>query len=199
MRGHAATRDLLIKVRGEFMMKYSAVCLLLLCAPVAFAAQDVAGAVKGTVTSIDRASKVVVVDTGDGAKHTFHYADDLAVHAGDDSKVAATDTFHGVGRGSKVAVHYTIDGGRETAHEIDRIGDGGLKVIHGTVTHVDRGSRRISVATADGTVETVHLTANATDDAAKATAKGAAKGVKVSVYYTEKAGEKTAHFIEKLG
>jgi hypothetical protein len=180
-------------------MKYSAICLLLVCAPAAFAAQDVVGAVDGTVRSIDRAGKVVVVDTADGTKHTFHYAGDLAVHAGDDSKAATADTFRGVGQGSKVAVHYTIDGGRETAHEIDKLGDGGLKVIHGTVTDVDRGARRISIATTDGTVETVHLTANATDDAAKATAKGAAKGMKVSVYYTEKAGKKTAHFIEKLG
>lgn len=179
-------------------MKYSVICLLLVCAP-AFAAQDVAGAVDGTIKSIDRTGKVVVVDTADGAKHTFHYAGDLAVHVGDDSKAAAKDTFHGVDVGSKVAVHYTVAGGRETAHEIDKIGDGGLKVMHGTVTHVDRGARKISIATEDGTVETVRLTANATDDAAKATAKGTVKAAKVSVYYTEKAGEKTAHFIEKLG
>ena len=180
-------------------MKNSIICLFLLCAPAAFAAQDVAGAVKGTVKSIDRASKVVVVDTADGTKHTFHYAGDLAVHVGDDSKAAVTDIFHGVDAGSKVAVHYTVEGGRETAHEIDRIGDGGLKVIHGTVTGVDHGARKITVAAADGTVHTMHLTAGTTEDAAKATAKGAEKGAKVSVYYTEKAGEKTAHFIEKLG
>jgi hypothetical protein len=180
-------------------MKNSVICLLLLCTPAAFAVQDVAGAVKGTVKSIDRAGKVVVVDTARGAKHTFHYAGDLAVHAGDDSKTAAADTFHGVDVGSKVAVHYTIDGGRETAHEIDKLGDGGLKVVRGTVTGVDHGARKISVATADGTVHTMRLTAGATDDVAKATAKGAEKGAKVSVYYTEKAGEKTAHFIEKLG
>ena len=180
-------------------MKSSILCLLLSCAPAAFAAQNVAGAVKGTVKFVDRAGKVLVVDTDDGAKHTFHYAGDLAVHVGDDSEAAATDTFRGVGAGSRVAVHYTVDGGRETAHEIDKLGDGGLKVVHGTVTGVDHGARKISVATADGTVHTMRLTASATDDAAKATAKGAQKGAKVSIYYSEKAGEKTAHFIEKLG
>lgn len=180
-------------------MKNSVICLLLLCTPAVFAVQDVAGAVEGTVKSIDRTGKVVVVDTADGTKHTFHYAGDLAVHVGDGSKTVASDTFRGLGEGSKVAVHYTVHGGRETAHEIDNLGDGGLKVIHGTVTHIDRGTRRLSIATADGTVETVHLTARATDDAARATAKGTAKGVKVSIYYTEKAGEKTAHFITKLG
>lgn len=148
-------------------MKNSVICLLLLCAPSAFAVQDVAGAVKGSVESIDRAGKIVVVDTAAGTKHIFHYGGDLAVHVGDDSKTGAKDTFRGVGEGSKVAVHYTLDGGRETAHEIDSLGDGGLKVIRGTVTHVDRGTRRLSIATAEGTVETVHLTAGATDDAAR--------------------------------
>ena len=52
--------------------------------------------------------------------------------------------------------------------------------------------------TADGTVETFHLTDRAAKDTGKDVAAGADKTAKVTVYYTEKAGVKTAHFIGKL-
>ena len=179
------------------MFKFLAVCTLAICGTTAFAAQDVAGAVAGTIKTIDRTGKVVVVKTMDGTEHTFHYAGDLAVYTGDEVKTVGDDTFHGATKGSKVAVHYTVVEGRETAHEIDKLSEGGLKVIKGTLTHVDRTARRVSVATAAGTEETLELSARATDDAATAVGKGTEKATKVSIFYTEDAGKKTAHFIEK--
>jgi hypothetical protein len=102
-----------------------------------------------------------------------------------------------VAEGSKVAVHYTSVGGKDTAHEIDRIGDDGLKATDGTVSHIDRGAKTIAVKTADGTEETFHLTDRAAKDTGKGIAEGADKSAKVTVYYTEKAGTKTAHFIKE--
>ena len=49
-----------------------------------------------------------------------------------------------------MAVHYTAVHGRETAHEIDRLGGDGLKVADGTVSHLDRAGRKVSIKTADG-------------------------------------------------
>jgi hypothetical protein len=103
-----------------------------------------------------------------------------------------------VEEGSHVAVHYTMEGGKETAHEIDRIGDDGLKATDGTVSHIDRGAKTIAVKTADGSEETFHLTDRAAKDTGKDVAAGADKSAKVTVYYTEKAGVKTAHFVKKI-
>jgi hypothetical protein len=162
-----------------------------------FAAQDVVGAVVGSVKAVDRASKVVVVDTKDGAEHTFHFTDKVAVHLGDDTSNASKDALHGIDKGTMVAVHYTTKGGRETAHEVDRLGDDGLHVVKGTVKSVDRGAKTIAIDTGKGTVETLHLTGRATDDAVRATAKGTEKAATVTAYYTVDAGKKTAHFIQR--
>jgi hypothetical protein len=161
-------------------------------------AQDVDHAVEGTVKKLDAGTKTVVVDTKDGTEHTFHYASDVTVHGAKDTKKGAVDAAHGVEVGSKVAVHYTVAGGKETAHEIDKVGDDGMKATDGTVSHMDRGAKTVAVKTADGTEETFHLTDRAAKDTGKDVAEGADKSAKVTVYYTEKAGVKTAHFIKSV-
>ena len=52
------------------------------------------------------------------------------------------------------------------------------------------------VKTADGTEQAFKLTDHATVDAAKDVGKGTEKSAKVTVYYTESAGKKIAHFFE---
>lgn len=171
---------------------------LAFCCSVGLMAQDVVSAVEGTVKKVDAASKVVVVKATDGTEHTFHLGDDFAVHGGKDIAAGAGDSMHGLKAGAHVAVHYTKDGGEETAHEIDRLDRGGLKIARGTVTQVDRDGKKISIKSADGTEQTFDLTEHAAKDTGDDIAKGADKSVKVSVYYTEDAGHKTAHFIKKL-
>lgn len=179
------------------MIRTLALFALTLGATSVYAAQDVASAVVGSVKAVDRAGKVVVVTTKDGAEHTFHFTDKVALHVGDDTLDASKDTLHGIDKGTVVAVHYTAKGGRETAHEIDRVGDKGLHVVKGTVKDVDHGARTISIDTGKGTVETLRMTGDATDDAARATGKGTEKAAKVTAYYTVDAGKKTAHFVER--
>jgi hypothetical protein len=171
---------------------------LVLAASLSFAAQDVVSAVDGTVKKIDEGSKTVVVTTKDGTEHTFHYLGDVTVHGAKDTDKAAVGTVHGLEEGGHVAVHYTVVGGKETAHEFDRIGDDGLKTTDGTVSHIDRGAKTIAVKTADGSEETFHLTDRAAKDTGKGVAEGTEKSAKVTVYYTEKAGVKTAHFVKEI-
>jgi hypothetical protein len=173
------------------------VAALALCPVLGFAAQDVATAVDGTVKKIDAGTKTVVVDASDGTEHTFHYTGDLVVHGAKDTAKGTDDAFHGVKEGSKVAVHYTVDGSKETAHEVDNIGDDGLKTTEGTITHIDRGAKTVAVKTADGTEQTFRLSGHAAADTGKDIGAGADKTAKVTVYYTEDAGKKTAHFIKK--
>jgi hypothetical protein len=173
------------------MKKLIVLSMLMLSGSTALAAKDAVRAVEGTVKSVDRAGKVLVVETEDGTKHVYHYSEDQGVHVGDGTK----DALHGVAEGTKVAVHFTASAGGDMVHEIDRLGGDGLKVVKGTVEHLNRGARTISIATVDGTVVTMKLTARAAHDSARDLAKGTKKSVKVSVYYTEKDGEKTVHFI----
>src|ERR1700675_2194258 len=124
---------------------------------MAFAAQDVVSAVEGTVKKVDAGTKTVVVNTANGAEHTFHFVGRTAVHGTEATAKGAKDAFHGLKEGSEVAVHYTAKGGRETAEEVDHIGKDGLKTTEGTVSHIDRGAKTIAVKTADGTEETYRL------------------------------------------
>jgi hypothetical protein len=174
------------------------VSALALSASLSLAAQDVVHAVDGTVKKVDAGTKTLVVETKDGTEHTFHYASDVTVDGAKDTKKGTVDAAHGVEVGSKVAVHYTVVGGKETAHEIDKIGDDGLKATDGTVSHIDRGTKTIAVKTADGSEDTFHMTDRAAKDTGKGIGEGADKSAKVTVYYTEKAGVKTAHFVKSI-
>ena len=174
------------------------VSALALSTSLSLAAQDVVHAVDGTVKKVDAGTKTVVVEAKDGTEHTFHYASDVTVDGAKDTEKGTVDAAHGVAEGSKVAVHYTTVGGKDTAHEIDKIGDDGMKTTDGTVTHIDRGAKTVAVKTADGTVETFHLTDRAAKDTGKDIAEGTDKSAKVTVYYTEKAGVKTAHFVKEI-
>jgi hypothetical protein len=171
------------------------VSALALSTSLGFAADDAVHAVDGTVEKVDAGTKTVVVKTADGTEHTFHYVADTTVHG---VKGGAKGTVDGVTEGSKVAVHYTVDGTKETAHEFDNIGDDGLKATEGTVTHVDKGAKTISVKTADGAVDTFHFSEHAAKDTGEGIGKGTEKTAKVTVYYTDKAGVKTAHFVKEV-
>ncbi|MGD0126855.1 MAG: hypothetical protein ABSF46_15950 [Terriglobia bacterium] len=154
-------------------------------------------AVRGTVEKIDGTAKTIVVKAADGTEHTFHFVGRTAVHGGEKAGAAAKESFRGLKEGSEVVVHYTAKGTEETAEEVDHIGEGGLKTTEGTITHLDRGAKTVSVKTADGTEQAFRLTDHAADDARKDISEGAEKSGKVTVYYTEQAGHKVAHFFSK--
>jgi hypothetical protein len=163
-------------------------------AVASFAADDVVTAVDGTVKKVDAGTKTVVVKTADGTEHTVHFVKKTAVHGWDATDAGAKDGMHGVSEGSHVVVHYTVKGTEKTASEVDRIGDGGLKVAQGTVSTIDRGTKTMAVKTADGAVTTYKITDHAVVDAGKETGKAVEKASKVTVYYTEEGGKKIAHF-----
>jgi len=152
------------------------------------------GIVVGEVVKLDAAAKTAVVKLADGTQHAFHVVKRTTVQGAQDTAAAAKDAFHGLKEGSEVAVHYTAQGTDETAEEIDNIGKNGLKATEATVTRIDRGTKTLAVKTANGAEETYRLTESAAKDAGKDIAAGAEKAAKVTVYYTEEAGHKVAHF-----
>jgi len=150
-------------------------------------------AVHGTVTKIDSAAKTVAIKTKDGTVATVRFVNKTVVHG---TEVGAKDTFKGVKEGSEVVAHYTTKGAEKTAVEVDAVGKEGLKATEGTVSEIDRGAKTIAVKTADGTVQTFKMADHATEDAGKDVGKAVEKSGKVTVYYTEAAGKKIAHFFE---
>ncbi|MFZ0956171.1 MAG: hypothetical protein WAN60_07495 [Candidatus Sulfotelmatobacter sp.] len=172
------------------------VILAVLLVSTAYAAQDVVSAVHGAIKKIDSSTKTMVVKTDDGTEHTVHFLDKTTVHGVDASAAAAKDSWHGLKEGTEVVAHYTTKGTEDTAVEIDKVGKGGLETTDGTIKDIDRGGKTLVVKSSDGVESTFRLTDHAAKDGGKDVAKGTEKGAKVSVYYTEVAGKKIAHYFE---
>lgn len=172
------------------------VVLALLLVAAAYAAEDVVTAVHGTIKKIDSATKTVVVKTADGSEHSLHFLDKTVVHGVEASAEGATDSWHGLKVGTEVVAHYTTEGTEDTAREIDRVGKDGLKTTDGMIKDIDRDGRKLILKSAGGVESTFRLTDHAAKDGGKDIVKGMEKGTKVTVYYTEDAGKKIAHFFE---
>jgi hypothetical protein len=177
---------------------FSVAVLAAFFAVMVVAADDVVSAVHGVVTKVDAASKTIVVKTKDGTEHTIHFVDKTTVRGAEGVETGAKDTFHGVKEGSEVVAHYTEQGTEKTAVEVDKVGKDGMKSMEGVVTKVGEGGKTVTVKAADGTERTFDVVGHGTKVAAVDTAKGTEKGAKVTVYYSESAGKKVAHFFEKL-
>ncbi len=173
----------------------TAAMLIMACWP-ALAVEMRHGVLVGTVLKMDAAAKTVVVKAADGTEHTLRFLGRTTVHGATAVATAATDAFHGLKTGSEVAVTYTARGAKETAEEVDRIGKDGLKATEAMVTHIDRGAKTMTVKTAAGAEETYRLTDNAAKFAGKEVVAGAEKSAHVTVYYTEEASQKVAHFFK---
>ena len=164
------------------------IAMALLVAPT-FAVEAV-NTVHGTIAKIDSGAKTIVVKTADGAEHTFHFVTKTAVYG---TEAGAKDAFHGLKEGSEVVAQYTSKGSENTAVEVDKLGKDGLKAMDGTVSDIKSGGKELVVKSSDGTEQAFQMAGHAATE----TGKGAEKSAKVTVYYTENAGKKVAHFFEK--
>jgi hypothetical protein len=146
-------------------------------------------ALEGTIQSEYEGVNLITVNAIDGARHVFHLTKDLLVHGG---KGNGPDALRGLRAGTTVVIHYTTAGEVESAQEIDRIGEGGLKVTEGTVARVDSGRRQIVIRFDDGKTETLRLTERAAGYAVPA------ENARITVYYTDDTGEKIAHYFKRV-
>jgi hypothetical protein len=152
-------------------------------------------ALEGTMKRVYRAANTVIVTTVDGVEHVYHFTKDLVVHGGRGSGVEALE---GLREGTTVVVHYAGEGAAQSAREIDRVGDEGLKVTEGVVTHIGRGRRQITIRFDNGTTETFRLTDRAAAEAARNVDQAATDATRVTIYYSDEAGRKVAHFFKKV-
>jgi len=151
-------------------------------------------ALDGTVDQEYAGANTVIVKTVDGVRHVFHFTKDLVVHGGTRTGV---DALQGLRAGTTVAVHYTVTGGNAALHEIDLIGNDGLEMTEGTVVHIDRGRKQITIRFGERDTETFQLTERAALDAGRDLDGASAGTARVTVYYTDDAGHKVAHFFKK--
>jgi hypothetical protein len=182
--------------RGVVTVALAAVALLSIAA--ASQAIEKTSSAEGVVTKIDRTAKTIAVKTADGTEHTMHLVGRTVVHGGQETYKGAEGAARGVQEGSQVVVHYTKQGTDETAEEIDRVGKDGLKTSEGTITKFDRSARTMTIKSADGTEQTYRLTEHASEDAGKDTDDVAKKSAHATVYYSEEAGHKIAHFFKTV-
>jgi hypothetical protein len=167
--------------------------IAMLLAPLAFAIEAVS-AVHGTISKIDSATRTIVVKAADGTEHTLRFVAKTAVHG---TEATAKDSFHGLTEGTEVVAHYTAKGTDETAVEVDKVGKDGMKSMEGTISQLDRKGKKLAVKSADGTEQTFKLADHAAEDSASDLDRAAEHSAKVTVYYTQDAGKKVAHFFEK--
>ncbi len=133
------------------MLRYwSCGLVLALFACSAFAADDVASAVVGTVKAVDKGTKTAVVKTADGTEHTFRFIGRTVAHGAEATAKGSKDAFEGMKEGDEVVVHYTVKGTVKTADEVDHLGKDGLKVSVVAVKSVDHGAKTVTVKTAEG-------------------------------------------------
>lgn len=185
-------------MRKRYAVGMLALAAVLALSQLAHAIEQKHGIIVGTVLKLDAGAKTVVVKAEDGTEHTLHFLKRTMVHGAQLTATGAEDSFHRLKEGSRVAVHYTAKGADETADEFDNLGRDGLKTSEGTVEHIDRGAKTLTVKTADGSEDVYRLTDNAAKDAGTDIAAGTEKSAKVTVYYTEEGGHKVAHFFKKI-
>jgi Cu/Ag efflux protein CusF len=174
--------------------------LLAACFAIAVAhAQNPTHVITGTVEKVDTGAKTIAVKTADGTVETVKFTDKTTVHGLKDGAKGADLAGK---EGGHVIVHATDEGGEKTAHSVEWFGDKTVHTTEGTVEDVGKGSKTVAVKTADGTKEAFEVSEHATVDTGKDvgrySAVGAKKGEHVTVYYTEEAGKKVAHFFKHL-
>jgi len=183
--------------------------LLLLCVTALLSsafAQDAVHAVAGAVTKIDKTGKTIAIKTADGSEQVFKYTEHTAIRASGDTghaaKMGALDTYFTGKEGTKVVVRYMGKGVDKTATVVEDFGKDALKAGKGTVTHVDRAARTVAIKTDDGAETTYKMGSQAIVETDHGLVKGTRyalkEGDKVTVHYTEDAGDKIIHFFHKL-
>ena len=182
---------------------------LLMCAIfLAFSAsaQDVVHAVSGAISHVDKAAKTVAVKTADGSEDVFRYTEHTAIrdsskgaHA---AKMGAVDTYFAGKDGSKVVVRYIGQGTDKTATLVEDFGKDSLKAGRGTVTAVDKAAHTVTIRTEDGAVATYKMGSEAVVETDHGVVRGSRylvkEGDRVTVHYTEVAGDKLVKLFGKL-
>jgi Cu/Ag efflux protein CusF len=169
--------------------------------PTVKSARIAQNAVAGELKKFDAATKTAVIKLADGTEEVFKLTEKTAVHGVESgAKMAAL-----AGKeGGQFIVHYTVEGAEKTAESFKYMGAEAPRIAKGTVSGVDKAGHTIAVKTADGAVETYHLSEKCVLDTGKGIAEGSAAvgntvkdGASITVHYTTEGGKKVAHLVKQ--
>jgi hypothetical protein len=159
-------------------------------------------ATAGVITRVDHAAKNIAIKTADGTEEIFKFTGRTAVHTADGAKAVAAGAYFTGKEGTHVVVHYTEEGAEKTAVAVDDFGKEAMKVGRGVVTEADKAGHTVKVKTDDGSEATYHVAKDAAVETEHGVVRGtefaATNGEKVTVHYTEEAGQRIAHFIRRM-
>jgi len=176
--------------------------ILTIAVATALPALAVRHATEGVVTRVDAAAKEIAVKTADGTEEVFKFTENTAMHVAKETKAGAVDSYLKGKEGTHVVVHYTGTAADKTAIDVEDLGRDTVQVGSGTITGFDKAGHTLTIKAEDGSEATYRLAENTTVDTEHGVVKGAQyagkKGEKVSVHYTEEAGEKVAHLIKHM-
>ena len=179
------------------MKRICTVAMLLGLALAANAQEPRHGIRTGTVERVDEHAKTITIKSEDGSEHTLQIEARTKFHGVHGNSRNSTDKIGGLKPGTEVAAHYTAAGTAENAVEIDNIGPDGLKTMQGTITHIDRGEKSLTVQTADGSNQTFYVSDSTARYAAEQFDQGTSP-LKVILYYSgHKESHPVAHFFKK--
>ncbi len=131
-------------------------------------------------------------------EHTFHLVEQTVYQGGQECRTRRRrNGFHGLKEGSQVAIHYTSKQSQDTAEEVDLLGDNGLKASQGELVRLDQKAKTVTIKAQDGTLHVYHMSDRTAEEWGKSVSASAQKSEKVTVYYSEQAGHKVAHFFSK--
>lgn len=148
-------------------------------------------ALEGTMEKFYKGLNEIIVKSTDGVEHVFYFTKSLLIHGG-----PVDGTLADLQEGRTVVVHYQVIDKREAAQEIDRLDDG-LKITEGTVSHISRSHREITIRFANGTTETLRLTERAATDAGPGV-ENDGPDVQVKVFYSDEHGQKVVHYFRRI-
>jgi hypothetical protein len=151
-------------------------------------------ALEGTMKQFYKAANVVIVTTMDGVEHVYHFTKDLIVHGG---KEPGVDALEGLREGTMIVVHRHASGPEASVAEIDVVGEEGLKITEGVVTDINRRKQEITIEYANGTKETLKMTARAAAENDSQLEESDSTVTRIVVYYSDEAGRKVAHYVKK--
>jgi hypothetical protein len=126
-------------------------------------------------------------------KRLFHL-NGKAVPPGD---AAGEEALGGLKKGTRVVVHYAPEGENLAVEATGRRGHEALKQMAGSVTAVNLGDRTISVRLADDSRQTLRLSDRAAADV-KDLDRAGESAANVIVYYRNEAGQRVAHYFERV-
>lgn len=109
-------------LKSRVVLLAAVVAVLTLGAWQSMSADDLTHVVKGTVKSVDKDTKTMVVKTADGTEHTIKWTDKTTVDGG-------KEIGKGIAEGSKVSVKYTEKAGEKTAVGVKDAGKATAKAV----------------------------------------------------------------------